>query len=297
MPPLTTIYGDGTRVVGSTSQPLLPQPLHPNVMDYVTIMQSPTGGNYAMSSVEIYAVNNLVWGLVGTGIWDKIKAIYPVMGSTAASHKYNIKDPRDADAAYRLVFNGGGWTHSLAGMTPNGTTSWANTFFNPSTNLTLTSGHLSFYSPVELNSANGIDIGSATGGTNNQCCFLFCRLTNLADFLWAVDANAGAGVRARATSLSSLGFFLGNQNGNAGSDRTIWRNGVLRGSASVYGATTMPNANVSIGALNNGTSNTRGNFSARRCSFATIGDGLNNIEIKQFYTIVQAFQTALGRQV
>lgn len=295
--PLTTIYGGGSRVVGSTSQPLLPQPLHPNVMDYVTIMQSTTGGNYAMTLTEINAVNNLVLGLVATGIWDKIKAIYPVMGSTAASHKYNIKDPRDADTAYRLVFNGGGWTHSLDGMTPNGTTSWANTFFNPSTNLTLTSGHLSFYSPVELNSPNGIDIGSATGATNNQCCFLFCRLTNLADFLWGVDANAVTGVRARTTSLSSLGFFLGNQNGNTAANRTIWRNGVLRASASVYGAISMPSANVSIGALNNGTSGTRGNFSARRCSFATIGDGLNAIEIKQFSTIVQAFQTTLGRQV
>jgi hypothetical protein len=238
----------------------------------------------------------LVLGLVATGVWDKIKAIYPVMGSTAATHKYNLKDPRDADAAYRLVFNGGGWTHSLAGMTPNGTTSWANTFFSPSVNLTLTSGHLSFYSPVELNSGNGIDIGSATGATNNQCCFLFCRLTNLADFLWGVDANV-AGVRARTTSLSSLGFFLGNQNGNTASNRTIWRNGVLRAAASVYGVTFMPNANVSIGALNNATSGIRVNFSARRCSFATIGDGLNDIEIKQFYTIVQAFQTKLGRQV
>jgi hypothetical protein len=294
--PLTTIYDGATRVVGSTSQPLLPQPLHPNVMEYVGIMQSPTGGNYAMSLTEIDAVNNLVLGLVATGVWDKIKAIYPVMGSTAATHKYNLKDPRDADAAYRLVFNGGGWTHSLAGMTPNGTTSWANTFFSPSVNLTLTSGHLSFYSPVELNSGNGIDIGSATGATNNQCCFLFCRLTNLADFLWGVDANV-AGVRARTTSLSSLGFFLGNQNGNTASNRTIWRNGVLRAAASVYGVTFMPNANVSIGALNNATSGIRVNFSARRCSFATIGDGLNDIEIKQFYTIVQAFQTKLGRQV
>lgn len=293
--PLTTIYDGGTRVIGDATA--LEESLHPTVLSYVNIMRQATGGNYSMTLNEIDAVNNMVKALVANGIWDKIKAIYPVMGSTAASHKYNLKDPRDADAAYRLVFNGGGWTHSLTGMTPNGTTSWANTFFNTSTNLTLTSAHLSFYSPVELNSANGIDIGCATGISNNQCCFLFCRITNLADFLWGVDANAAVGVRARTTSLSSLGFFLGNQNGNTAANRTIWTNGVLRASASIYGVTSMPNANVSIGALNNGTAGSRGNFSARTCSFASIGDGLTAVEVRAFSAIVQAYQTKLGRQV
>jgi len=289
--PLTTIYADGTRVIGDATA--LEQTLHPTVMNYINIMRS--NGSYSMSVNEIDAINNMVQSLVSNGLWTKIKALYPVLGGTAATHKFNLKDPRDADAAFRLVFNGGGWTHSSSGMTPNGTTSWANTFFNLSTNLSVTSGHLSFYSPVELNGA-GIDMGASQNSNSNPIGSLTVRTTNISDFMWGIDPNAATTNRARTTTLSSLGFFVGNQNGNTASNRTIWVNGAFGASATVYGATTLPNVNVAIGALNNSPAGV-GIFSARRCSFASIGDGLTNAEIKQFSTIVQTYQTKLGRQV
>jgi hypothetical protein len=36
------------------------------------------------------------------GIWRKTHAIYPLLGGTASAHKFNLKDPRDLNAAYRL---------------------------------------------------------------------------------------------------------------------------------------------------------------------------------------------------
>jgi len=66
------------------------------------------------------AIDTLVKGMKADGIWTKMKAIYPFVGGTATTHKWNLKDPRDLDAAFRLVFNGG-WTHSSTGATPNGT--------------------------------------------------------------------------------------------------------------------------------------------------------------------------------
>ena len=53
-----------------------------------------------------------------------MKALYPFVGGTATSHKFNLKDPRDLDAAFRLQFNGG-WTHNSNGVTPNGTNGYA----------------------------------------------------------------------------------------------------------------------------------------------------------------------------
>ena len=76
------------------------------------------------------AINQLVVDLKGYGVWTKMKALYPFCGSTASQHKWNLKDPRDLDAAFRLVFNGG-WTHSVNGALPNGTNAFANTYFNP----------------------------------------------------------------------------------------------------------------------------------------------------------------------
>ena len=78
------------------------------------------------------AVNTLVNDLKTYGLWTKMKALYPMVGGTATSHKFNLKDPRDLDAAFRLTFSGG-WTHSSTGALPNGTTGYAETYFNPTT--------------------------------------------------------------------------------------------------------------------------------------------------------------------
>ena len=89
------------------------------------------------------AIDTLVTGLKTDGIWTKMKAIYPFVGGTATTHKYNLKDPRDLDAAFRLVFNGG-WTHSSTGALPNGTNGYANTNLNQSANLAPSNNHICF---------------------------------------------------------------------------------------------------------------------------------------------------------
>jgi hypothetical protein len=53
------------------------------------------------------AVNTLVTSLKEYSVWTKLNAIYPFVGGTATTHKWNLKDPRDLDAAYRLEFFGG----------------------------------------------------------------------------------------------------------------------------------------------------------------------------------------------
>jgi hypothetical protein len=73
------------------------------------------------------AINTLVVGLKTDGLWTKMMAIYPFVGGTATSHKYNLKDPRDLDVAYRLTF-GGGWDHSSYGIGGNGANTYADTY-------------------------------------------------------------------------------------------------------------------------------------------------------------------------
>jgi len=104
------------------------------------------------------AINTLVVDLKGYSIWTKFKAIYPIVGGTASQHKYNLKDPRDLDAAFRLTF-ATGWTHSSTGMLPNGASAFANSFLIPNTTLTLNSTHISYYSRTNI--AEGVyDIGT-----------------------------------------------------------------------------------------------------------------------------------------
>ena len=96
-------------------------------------------------TTQISALNTLVNDLKTYGLWTKMKALYPFVGGSAASHKFNLKDPRDLNVAFRLTFNGGG-THNATGYQPNGTNGSANTFLSPSANQSLTSAHFSLYS-------------------------------------------------------------------------------------------------------------------------------------------------------
>jgi hypothetical protein len=75
------------------------------------------------------AVNILVTDLKTAGIWNKLKVIYPMLGGTASQHKFNLKNPLNTDAAFRLSFNGS-FIHSSNGVKGNG--GYANTFFKNS---------------------------------------------------------------------------------------------------------------------------------------------------------------------
>lgn len=80
------------------------------------------------------AINQLVLDFKKAGTWGLMLAIYPFIGGSAVTHKWNLRDPRDTDASYRLTFSGG-WTHSSTGAWANGTNAYANTYINPSTSV------------------------------------------------------------------------------------------------------------------------------------------------------------------
>jgi hypothetical protein len=70
-------------------------------------------------------------------------------------------------------------------------------------------------------------------------------------------------------------------------------NGVNRGTNTNTNISSLPNANIYVGA-SNGSSVI---YTNRQCAFASIGDGLTDTQASNFYTAVQAFQTTLSRQV
>lgn len=275
--PFTTIYGDGTRVVGDGTT--MEQALHPSVMNYISVMKSSTGGNYDMSVNEIDAVNNMVQAMVANGIWSKMKALYPIIGGTAATHKYNLVDPRDVDAAFRLNFIGG-WTHTSNGMTSNGTTGYADTFLTPSTSLSQNSTHVSCYIRTN-NTSNEIAMG--TGRTTVPAINIFPNFSALSYF--RINSGLDSGV---STGNSNLGLFLGNR---ISSTQTRNQRNAVR-----YVINTA-STGLSTRKIQIATGLDSGGFYSNQFAFVSIGDGLSDAEARAFYIIVQAFQTKLGRQV
>jgi hypothetical protein len=52
------------------------------------------------------AVTDFCLNAKKNGYWNKIVAAYPIVGGTADQHKYNLKNPQDTNAAFRLTYQG-----------------------------------------------------------------------------------------------------------------------------------------------------------------------------------------------
>ena len=231
-----------------------------------------------------YAINNLVTGLKLNSLWGKIQAAYPFVGGTSTTHKWNLKDPRDLDAAFRLTFNGG-YTQNANGITPNGTNAYANTFYNMNNSGSLNDAHISVYSRTNVQITGGKDIAALSGGPAQT----YLELRNTANES-EVAVNDGGSLTASGWTDSS-GLFVGTRQ-NA-SNVFMYRNTVQKAfTASTIGKT---NVNLYLSALNN--NGTAQQFSTRNLAWASIGSGLSNTDVTNLYTVIQAYQTTLSRQV
>jgi hypothetical protein len=232
------------------------------------------------------AINTLVTDLKSYGIWTKMKALYPFVGGTASQHKFNLKDPRDLDAAFRLTFNGG-WTHSSTGALPNGTTGYADSKYNPNTFGSLNSAHISYYSRTNASpSATAGEIGSYILAPNY---FHIMQLRWAGDVIYGLLNTSGAGA---LTNSSSQGLFLTSRISN--NTTNVFKNNTKLGT-NTDASTSIPNVIIYVGALNN--NGTAANFTNKETAFASIGDGLTDTETANFYTAVQKYQTSLSRNV
>jgi hypothetical protein len=230
---------------------------------------------------EQIAINTLVTDLKSYGVWNKMKAIYPFVGGTANTHKFNLKDPRDLDAAFRLTFSGS-WVHSSTGAKPNGSTgTYADTKLNLNTHLVPTSAHYSGYARTD-NSGERFLMGVYASTPDNTFLDFYGSLR-----LFYGLASNGADISIPSwRGLWHLNALLTNT--------VLYRNGTSLNTTLRNGS--LASQNLFLGAGNAGSGGSNYN-SIQELAFASIGDGLTDIEASNFYTAVQKFQTTLGRQV
>ncbi len=218
------------------------------------------------------AVNQLVIDLKAASIWTKMKAVYPFVGGSASSHKWNLKDPQDTNAAFRIQFNGG-VTHTSNGVLFGGVNGYANTFVNNSTNnVTSTNYGWGFYSRTD-NTVNAFD------AYNGASTHIYGRFGDNNTYHRGINASPD-----NYNDGNSLGLF--HQYGKAASS-TAFHNGTkkLTGGAGVV--------NVQDIWFGGGV----GAYSNRNHAFAFVSESLSDTEAANLYTAVQTFQTTLSRNV
>lgn len=234
---------------------------------------------------QMSAICTLVTDLKANSLWSPMIAIYPFVGGTASTHKWNLKDPRDLDAAFRLTFSGT-WTHSSTGADPNGSNAYANTYAVPSTNLTNNDFHISYYSRESSTGVKEI-FGSFLNGSNNIQFIINNSYTGEVSF----EAYASA-TRATGDATNSIGYLVGSK--TSSTSNTVYKNATSINTNTTSGGG-VPNIALYLAAVNiNGSA---GLYTNTECAFTTIGAGITSGQVTTLNTIVEAFNDALGRGV
>ena len=227
-------------------------------------------------TVKMKAINNLVVQLKDSGLWAKFTAIYPMVGGTAQSTKWNLKDPRDVNEAYRLTFSGNPVFAQTGVLFPTNA-DYANTHLYDST-MKYDDNSISYFSRTQ-NKVSGYDMGciDSKGPFNEMAIY---HSSNATDYFglyrYGYAPEKTVGLFLISTSAKDV---VWSENGIP----TYSRNGPPKNEYTGFP--------MLIGWCLNANSGGQ-----RECSFATIGKGLSERDVKAFYKIVSDFQIKLNRQ-
>jgi hypothetical protein len=204
----------------------------------------------------------------------------------AAQFKYNLVNPVDSDAAFRLVFNGG-WTHSSNGATPNGTNGYADTKLNLLSNYGTTfNNHFSVYYRTAGQFSEKI---GAYGSFYENGMSAHIQQNG------TVYYNDNMGRTVIGSTSSAIAYHISSLLSTSSNAQKLYRNNAILGSGTANILSTYPSLNFYFGGANN--NGTPSQYSSRQTAFSTIGDGLTDTEASNLYTRVQTYQTALSRNV
>lgn len=225
------------------------------------------------------AIDTLVKGFKANGTWGKYHAIYPLIGGTANSHKYNLKDPRDLDEAFRVT-----WSGNIS-HTPNGVQGDASTGYGDTQ-----------YSGV----LGGMGCYTLTGGDRPDICMGrdLGSVRNLISPNWANgtywDAVNFTNTRITTTPTWSTPGWLSFSYA-PGIDLFAMRQGTVYTNGSTPSTPYFSGASIHILGSNRGVNPSY--RSSRVYSFFTLSSFLTRSEAAVDYTVINTYQTALGRHV
>jgi hypothetical protein len=252
-------------------------------VDASKVIEAVRSTGVTITPAMMHYAHYLISNMKNIGTWQLSNAVYGFVGGTAASHKFNWKDLRDVDAAFRLTFSGT-ITHNANGMQGNGTTGYANTNLNPSLIISLNNQGYDFYIKDNIqgiaNSPFGAD--DTTGGiirpiiNTNTTTALAIRISSNVPSLSVLTNDKTGFYSFQRISSSNVELYFKN----------------IKSSNSAV-STALVNQNIFIGAYNaNGTPL---NFSTSTIKFSTIRQSITELQSFQQSQIVTNAQAILNR--
>ncbi len=221
------------------------------------------------------ALNDFVLQLKTSSLWPKFMAIYPMIGGTEQSVKWNLKDPENTDLAFRLTMYGSP-VYSPSGVLFPTADDYADTHFADDM-VPYNDNSIAYYSSTQ-NTVSGYDMG---------CVDNIAPENEMAIYESSDASNWDGFYQWGNKPTVTTGLFIFS---SSATDVKRYDNGVVtssKGSAPISTAFSWP---ILIGKVAN--INTNGQ---RQCQLATIGHSLSDSDAVNFCKIANAFQAKLGR--
>lgn len=253
--------------------------LDPAVINFVTAAG-------ITNPIEVAALSYLTGSLKAASLWSKMEALYPMVGGASDTTKFNLKDPQDTDAAYRIVWSAGGVTFDSTGITGNGLSGSGDTKYMITRQDDL---HYCCYIRNNVQSRCAIGVLNAA---SNRFTQMYPRMGGGSANIFEGDINQSVSTSTGATITDSRGFNLVTR--VASNSLKAIQRGVKVIDSSQASASPVPDRTVGILARKTATFN---DFSTFNLAYASIGFGLTEDEAATLRAIVIQFETILGRQV
>jgi hypothetical protein len=223
------------------------------------------------------------------GLWSKITYAQPMLYSGSSTIMGNIKITPSL-----TVTKMGGYTEGASGWQGNGTSGYLKTGYLPSVQDTLNDQHIAYYSNTNnsLGSGTPFEVGvKGTGATSTYYSNMRIKGSTTRD---KFGGNMNTSY-VDATNTDARGFFIETR--TSSTLVSYYKNGSLFNSSTASNTTGLPNLEYYINAFNDGGAVFATSYSNQRCAWVSFGKGLTIQQAADYYTIIQNYQTILGRQV
>ena len=228
------------------------------------------------------AVNYLCKALKANSLWDKGALINPFVGGTSSSHAFNLKNV----AKYKITWSGS-VTHNSNGITGaggHGLTGLVQT----SESLTTQNSVSYVYWSRTSSQDGGFEFGSFDG--SNQS---FSQARDGSNRALNALNDGFTVIGAGGSMTDGSGFYVHSR--TASNNSFISKNGSTYQTSTVASTGNMSAQIALLGRFRADLGGTVDQLSSRNLSFFWIGSGLSTTEAATLYTIIQNFQSILGR--
>jgi hypothetical protein len=234
-------------------------------------------------------LNTFDVGLISNGLDTKMKALYPFVGGTASTHKFNFMNAADTNAAFRLLFVGT-WVHDSTGILSNGSNAYANTYFTPVTQFT-SRNSLSIIANISGGTLGGgtspYTIAGGSGSFANDETGHFFRATTKLSIFVGESNNILVATNSTTTGYSATNSLAG------ATSYVLGTSVIASGTVSANGSLgTFP---LFISAINQGGTPFFVSYQSVKYNNISFGDGLTLTEHNNYRTLINAFNTSIGR--